>query len=190
MPLTLNPLEHLIFLTLNQGPAPILDMNGGIASRTVLAGIRLNVFETLAQQPATADALAHRLKIDPRGAGVLLGTLTALGYLKEHGGQFRITPMTRKWLTDAGTVNFAPFFQFWGVMLETFFPTLEESIRTGKPPLNMVEWIETQPQVSRYFQEGLLGFARAFKDGVASSIALPSSARRLLDLGGGHALYS
>ena len=82
MPLAPNPLERLAFLTLNQGPAPMLDIYGGLASRTVLAGIRLNVFESLAEQPATAEALEQRLNLDARGAGVLLGTLAALGYLK------------------------------------------------------------------------------------------------------------
>lgn len=190
MPLTLNPLEHLVFLSLNQAPGLILDLHGGTASRTVLAGIRLNVFQTLAEQPATAEELAKRLNLDARGAGILLGTLAALGYLKQRGGQFRLSALARKWLTDAGSINFAPFYQFWGAIQEELFPTLEESIRTGKPLLNLYEWIETRPEVSRNFQEGLLAVARAFKDGVANSIAVPSHARRLLDLGGGHAMYS
>jgi hypothetical protein len=190
MPLVPNPLETLAFLTLNQAPGPLLDMYGGHVLRTVLAGIRLNIFESLAEQPATAEALARRLSLDVRGASLLLGTLAALGYVKRRGAQFSLTPMSRKWLTDKGSINFAPFFRFWGSMLEEFFPKLEESIRTGRPPVNMVEWIETQPEVSCDFQEGLLAVARLFKDGVASSIPMPSSARRVLDLGGGHALYS
>lgn len=190
MPLTLNPLERLFIFTLNQGPAMMLDMYSGPATRTVLAGIRLNVFETLAEQPATAEDLARRLNLDARGAGILLETLAALGYVRKRGAQFHLTAMTRKWLTDAGTTNFSPFYRFWGAVLENLFPRLEEAIRTGAPPLNLYEWLETHPDVSRDFQAGLMAGARLFKDGVANLIPVPPSARRVLDVGGGHALYS
>ncbi|MCC7163819.1 MAG: methyltransferase [Anaerolineae bacterium] len=190
MPLTLNPLERFFLLTLNQGPATMLDMYGGPATRTVLAGIRLNVFEALAEQSATAEELAQRLNLDARGASILLETLASLGYVRKRGAQFHLTAMTRKWLTDAGTTNFSPFYRFWGAMLENLFPRLEDAIRTGAPPLNLYEWLETHPDVSRDFQAGLMAGARLFQDGVANLIPMPPSARRVLDIGGGHALYS
>jgi ubiquinone/menaquinone biosynthesis C-methylase UbiE len=98
--------------------------------------------------------------------------------------------MTRKWLTDAGEINFSPFFKYWGVILEQFFPLLEESIRSGQPPVNLYEWIEHQPEVSRYFQEGMIAITRYVKDDVVKRIPAPPGPARLLDVGGGHAMYS
>jgi SAM-dependent methyltransferase len=190
MPLALNPLEHLVFLTLNQAPGPILDLYGGTAQRVVLAGIRLKVFEALAQESTTAQALARQLNLDVRGAEILLGTLAGLGYLKRDGEQFRLTALTRKWLTDAEGSNLAAYYLFWGAMQERLFPKLEESLRLGQPPENLYDWLETQPEVSRYFQEGLAAFARLYSTGVANSVPVPARPCRLLDVGGGHALYS
>jgi SAM-dependent methyltransferase len=190
MPLVLNPLEHLLLLTLNRAPGPILDLYGGTAQRVVLAGIRLRVFETLRQEPAGAQALAQRLTLDARGTDILLGTLAALGYLQRDGEQFRLAAMTRKWLTDAEGSNLAPYFLFWDAMQEHLFPKLEDSIRTGQPPENLYDWLASQPEVSHDFQEGLAAFARLYGEGIAHSIPVPSRPCRLLDVGGGHAAYS
>lgn len=190
MPIVLNPFEHFMFLTLNQGPAPLLDMNGSAALPVVVAAIRLNVFETLAEQPATSDVLARRLQIDARGAKCLLGTLAALRYLTLRDGQYALAPMAREWLTNAGRANIAPFLQFWAALQENFYPTLADSIRTGEPPVNLYEWLETHPEVSNCFQEGLRALAQIFQEGVADAVRVPSHPCRLLDVGGGHALYA
>jgi SAM-dependent methyltransferase len=190
MPIVLNPLERFLFLTLNQAPAPLLDMNGSAALPVVVAAIQLNIFETLAEQPATAEALARQLNLDPRGAVCLLGTLAALGYVESRGGKFALKPMARKWLTNAGRANLSPFLRFWGALQENFYPKLADSIRTGQPPIHLYEWLETHPEVSNYFQEGLRALAQLFLEGIVNAITVPPRACRVLDLGGGHALYS
>jgi hypothetical protein len=98
--------------------------------------------------------------------------------------------MTQKWLLDSGAINISAYFLFWGVVAEQFMPMLEQSIRAGQPRLNLYEWIEDQPEVSRYFQEGMIAITRYIKDDVLKVLTLPQNARRLLDIGGGHAMYS
>jgi hypothetical protein len=190
MPLAPNWLERLFFLTLNQGPGPSLDMWGGPAFQVVLAAIRLNVFETLNIRPLTTADLSHHLGTDPRAMQILLDALASLKYVRRQNGHYELTAMTRKSLTDDGAVNFSAYFQFWGAMMEHFMPRLDESLRTGQPPVNLYEWIEDQPRVSRYFQEGMIAITRYVKDDVVKGLTLPSDARRLLDIGGGHATYS
>ena len=51
MPLTPNVIERLFFLTLNQGPAPMLDLWGGPAFHCVRAALKLGFFEALAGGP-------------------------------------------------------------------------------------------------------------------------------------------
>ncbi|HLV35669.1 MAG TPA: methyltransferase [Spirillospora sp.] len=190
MPLAPNFFERAIFLTFNQGPGVTLDLWGGPAFRIVLAAIRLNIFETLTANPLTANDLAQRLNLDLRGARILLDTLTALGYLKEEGDQFANSAMTHKWLTDSGDINFSPYFRFWGDVLEKLWPWLEESFRSGQPPVHLYQWIEGQPETSRHFQEGMIAIARYVGVSVARALPLPPDARRVLDIGGGHAAYS
>jgi hypothetical protein len=53
MPLMPNFLDRMIFFGLNQEPGPMLDIWSLIAFRTILAGIRLGVFENLDNEPKT-----------------------------------------------------------------------------------------------------------------------------------------
>ncbi|MEZ4737274.1 MAG: methyltransferase [Caldilineaceae bacterium] len=190
MPLMPNFLERTLFLTLNQGPAPMLDLWSGPAFRIVLAAIRLHLFEALTAGPTTAVDLAQQLQIDPHATSLLLNALAPLGYVKMRGNHYLLTPMSRKWLTADGAIDLRAFYRYWGALMEEFFPRLEESIRTGKPPVNLYEWIEEHPAVSRDFQEGMIALTRYVQADVVKGITLPATAKRLVDVGGGHAAYS
>lgn len=96
MPIIPNALERLIFFGLNAGPGPLLDIFGGVAFRTVLAGVNLGVFDALHARPLTSADLAARIGANERGATVLLETLAALGYVSKRGRRYANTAMTRK----------------------------------------------------------------------------------------------
>lgn len=70
--------------------------------------------------------------------------------------------------------------------------TLEDSLRTGQPPLNLYSWIENQPEASRAFQEWMIAIAGFAANAIVSLVvsSLPLNACRLLDIGGGHATYA
>jgi len=59
MPLMPNFLERMLFFGLNQEPGPMLDIWSLIAFRTILAGIRLGVFENLDNEPKTQKVFAE-----------------------------------------------------------------------------------------------------------------------------------
>ncbi len=190
MPLLPNPIERLLFVTTNQAPGPAIDLWSGTAFPVLLAALRLHLFAALQEQPADADDVAQRLKLDQRGTTLLLETLVALGYLKKRKERYHPTAMTDKWLTDAGSANMTPFFLFWGAMVEKLTPALTEAIRTGSPPLNLYDWLATEPEVARHFQEGLAAMTRLALPDIAPAIPVPARPTRLLDVGGGHAAYS
>lgn len=190
MPLVPNLLERTIFLTLNQGPAPLLDMFGAIGFRVAVAGIRLGVFEALDGSPCTQQDLAKKLGTDPEGTRLLIEALEALGYLTKQGERYSNTPMTRKWLVNSSPTNFAPFLLYWETILTELMPNLEESIRTGNTPQNLYSWIENQPETSSYFQQAMTTMARFGSDEIFSKLKLQSGPARLLDIGGGHGMYS
>src|SRR5262249_52484401 len=109
MPLLPNILEHAIFFTLNQGPAPLLDLFGAIGFRVVVPGIRLGVFEARDKSRHSRESLAADLHLSPEGTRLLLESLEALGYLKRNGNQYSNAAMTTKWLVSSSPTNFAPF---------------------------------------------------------------------------------
>lgn len=190
MPFAPNYIERFAFLTLNQGPAPMLDMWGGPAFHIVRTALRLKIFESLQTQAQTAAQLSAQLKTDERGLKILLNALTSMDYLKQHGETYQNTALTKKWLLPSGELNIAPFFMYWGAVMNQFMPHLEESLLSGKPPLNVYEWLENQPEVSGYFQQGMIEIAKYVADDIAKKLPLPPTAKRILDVGGGHGTYS
>ena len=191
MPIQPNFLEQTLFFTLNLGPGPVMDIWGGVGFRVVLAAIRLGVFEALANGPLTAGALARQVKTDPRGTALLLTALESLGYVRQRDDAYANTAMTAKWMLQR-SANFGPGFEFWANNLYTLMNNLEDSLRTGQPPLNLYTWIENQPEASRAFQEWMIAIAGFAAEAIVSLAApsLPAAARRLLDIGGGHAMYA
>ncbi|MFP2931183.1 methyltransferase dimerization domain-containing protein, partial [Pyxidicoccus sp. 3LG] len=62
----------------NLAPQPLAHaFFGMMASRTLMAGARLGVYGQLAEGPASAEALAERLKLSPEGTRTLLEALVA-----------------------------------------------------------------------------------------------------------------
>jgi cyclopropane fatty-acyl-phospholipid synthase-like methyltransferase len=75
-------------------------------------------------------------------------------------------------------------------MVPKLWHRLADTLRAGTPATNLYTWIEDQPELSRHFQEWMVALAKFGQDEVMSRLPLPPHARSLLDLGGGHALYT
>jgi 2-polyprenyl-3-methyl-5-hydroxy-6-metoxy-1,4-benzoquinol methylase len=190
MPIVPNFLERLLFFNLNWGPGPLLDLFGAVSFRIVLAALKLNVFEVLHTGPLTAAEVAQRVKADLVGITVLLETLESLEYVIRQGERYANSAMTEKWLVRSSPDSIAAGYDYWSTLLTQFWDNLEESIRSGQPPVNLYEWVEDQPQVSADFQAWMVAAAHLTADEIVAKVKLPPTARRLLDVGGGHGMYS
>jgi hypothetical protein len=191
MPLRLGPDEREALFETHQGPAPMLDLLGAAALRMAAAAARLGVFQALSEAPADGPALAGRVGADPRGLGLLLEALRAHGYVERgEDGRWSNTAASGRWLVRNGTPGFTDTLEFWDALLFGLWPTLERSLVEGRPPVDWYRWLEENPRVLRSFQGMLGGMARRAGPAIAEAAALPAGARRLLDVGGSHALYS
>jgi len=183
MPIAPNAIERLIF-KFNLAPAVMLDFLGAQAFRLFVTAHRLGVFEALAGGSMTAEQVARRIKADERGTTLLLQGLDAVGYVGQKSGSYAVTAMTAKWLPILGDG-----LGFFEILLERS-EHLEDSIRRGGPAIDPREWLDQRPNGWRDFQAGMIVLARMAADQVAAKVRLPRTARRLLDVGGGHGLYS
>ncbi|MBI4583543.1 MAG: methyltransferase domain-containing protein [Planctomycetes bacterium] len=190
MPIEPNLFERLILLKLNKGPGLILDFLGAQAFRAVCVAVRLGVFETLSGAPLTAAQTAHQIKANERGTALLLEALEALGYIKKKNGRYVNTPLTAKWLLRNSPTSLACGIPFLESMVFDRWEHLEESIRRGKPALYGYDWADQQPDRWRIYEEGMIAVARMVADEVVAKVKLPPTGRLLLDVGGGHGLYS
>jgi hypothetical protein len=189
MPVQPNFLERLVFLTANLGPGPMLDLVGALGFKATLTALRLGVFEALSGGPRPASALAAHLGTDTRGLALLLEALRPLGFVATKDGGFCNTPMTEKWLLQSSPTCIAELYEYFdGVMAHG--DLLAESIRRGEPAVRGDAWYGQSPSGWRPYQAGMRAIARLLAPELLEKVVLPRSAHRLLDLGGGHGLYS
>ena len=190
MPIQPNFIERLVLLTFNQGPGLMLDFLGAQAYRVLGVAVRLNIFEALSGGPLTAAETARQVKASERGISLLLDALESLGYVRQKEGRYTNTPMTVKWLLRRSPTSLAGGIPFFDSMVFDRWEHLDESIRRGKPVLSGSEWLEQHPGGYRIYEEGMIAIARMAADEVVAKVKLPVKARRLLDVGGGHGMYS
>ena len=190
MPIIPNLIERMILLKLNRGPGLMLDFLGAQAFRAVCVAVKLGVFEALSSGPLTARETASQIEADERGTALLLEALESLGYVNEKDGRYVNTPMTSKWGLRSSPTSLAGGIPFFESMVFDRWAYLDESIRRGEPAIHGDEWLDRNPDGWKIYQRGMVAVARMAADEVVAKTKLPLTARRLLDVGGGHGLYS
>jgi 2-polyprenyl-3-methyl-5-hydroxy-6-metoxy-1,4-benzoquinol methylase/DNA-binding transcriptional ArsR family regulator len=190
MPIQPNFLERTAFYALNQAPAVMLDLAGALSYQAVSAAVRLELFDALAEQPMTAAELARRLQSQPRGIEALLQALEATGYVEARDGYYANSAMTRKWLVEDDGFDGPAIMRFWDDALKTLWPNASEVIRSGERPVGIYDWVESDPIRNHSFQQSLVMPALSVGPEIARKLALPPAATRLLDVGGGHGVFS
>jgi hypothetical protein len=190
MPYALGPVERLALLRLNRGPGPILDIAGGLAFYSIDAALRLGLFESLAMVPCSAQELADKLAVDPRGMSILLELLESLGYVQIRDGRYVNSPMTDSWMLDDSATSFKPAFEYYSAALSELWPGLSCTLEAGMPETNFYDWLADRPDLSQAYQKFMMSLARMSIPELQKSLVLPSGSVSALDIGGGHSLYS
>lgn len=193
MPVKPNFLERLVLLRLNKGPAPMLDLLGAASFKAVSLALEMDVFEILAEakKPLAVTTLADRIDGDPEGIAMLCEFLVTSGYLSAPGEGYALTEMTEQWLLDASTTNMGPWFTFWNDLVFPFWEReLETAIKEGEPSQSIYEWFDERAERWEVAQAGFRATASLLLDDVTDSISVPEGSRQLIDIGGGHGLYS
>jgi SAM-dependent methyltransferase len=178
-----GPLEA-IGLATGQVPEPVFEAYVALTmARTVLAGAGLGIFDALAERSDTAEDLAARLGLDPRGTDVLCVALRALGYLDAGAdGVLRPTAKTERTLLPGATLSVRDWLRFTEDMWDTM-GGVEDAVRSGDAQ-GLHDRAPDDPYWERYMR-GLRDLARLSGADVARAIGARRP-RRLLDLAGGH----
>lgn len=180
MPVKLTWLERVAF-ALNVGPAPVIDYVGALSLQALLLGIGLGVFEKLKEGSATTEHLACELGADTRALNLLLDSLSATGYLRQNGDRYALTPMAAKWAP-----RFSDGASFYRRVALEGWSNVAARLRGQKTAGGN----GLTPEGGGTTDAGMLSNARLMADEVARRVRLPGSARRMVDVGGGHGLYS
>jgi acetylserotonin N-methyltransferase len=157
----------------------------------------LEIFESLAREPATAAELASRHGFQLRGADILLSLLTALKFCVCHLGRYQVTEPTRNFLLRA-----SPF--YWGgvFMQQRTSNPMHAAIRgavlkkahqivgqsSEEPAVEMWESGEMTLEAARSIAAFMHSHSLAAATGVATRLNL-SGVKNLLDVGGGSGCF-
>lgn len=182
-----NPLE-VAALAAGLAPTPLLEtIVALLLARSVMVGVRLGVFEALAGGPHTAAEVAERCGTHPQGTERLLAALAGAGYLRHtKSGGYRLAPTSRRWLLkgSAHSLYDAILLQFVDAR---FIEQTEHFVRTGEA-VHLHEALA--PDEWDLYQRGMRSGANIAAAELARRLPMPSGARDLLDIGGGHGHYS
>lgn len=191
-------IEH-IALWGNLGPIPVAEAMFGMAtSRVLMAGVRLGIFEELAEGPKTARDIAQRRRLDTAGATHLLDCLCALGHVERSGFEnhpdalwegilYTLTKRARPWL-DPGSPTFVGAFLEFNYDQWEWWSGLEEVVQTGKG-YEIHDYSPDDPRWERYIR-AMFCLARLSAPEIARKVRMPPSATSLLDLAGGHGWFA
>jgi len=169
-------------------PQPIISAYWGMAiSRCLLVAVRLGVFDALAEGPRTAAEVATATGCDPMGMETLLNALNGFGYLRRKTGRYRLTPVSKKWLPRSSSSSMQDALLFMFDIWEGL-GGMEDCLRTGQTGI-FHDLNKPAEFWSRYLR-ALAIFAKYVGKEIAGKVKPASPPQRLLDVGGGHGLYS
>lgn len=181
-------LVEWIGLSLGMAPRPMIETMGGLLlARTIMAGVRIGLFDALEQGPATAAELAQRLDADESGTAILASALASSDYLLIRGGRYEITPLARKWLLKGAPQSVVDFLLFMHDQWD-WFRNVEDAIRSGKGV--DIHALGQGPAFWERYMRALADLARVSEEEIVRAIPLRRAPRRMLDVAGGHGRFS
>lgn len=167
-------------------PIPVLDtLFGMLKARCVMAGVKLGIFEALAQESRSPTSLAAALRLDESCLDLLLRTLVYCGYLDVEGDRFALSSLGRRSMISGAPKELTGFVQ-WNYTQWEFAEHLEALVRTGQG----LEFHSTLKDAEAWghYQKAMLETARFDAPVVAKHVPVRQGATRLLDLAGSHGL--
>ncbi len=172
-----------------KGAGPQLDrlmatMRGFMESRCLLTALELDIFSAVGEG-VDCRTIASRIHSDARATGILLNVLVGMGMLEKTGDVYKNTPETARYFAKGspedvreGMLHSANIWHRWS--------TLTDVVRGGRP---IHVRAEENPAWTRNFISAMDRNARERAPLVVKELGGPT-VRRVLDLGGGSAIYS
>lgn len=179
--------EKISFL-LNRLPVPILDAFGNVLfGRTLMVCTSYGVFDVLDHSPHTVVEVAEKVGISERGAELLLNAMEAGGYVLREGNRFSNSRISERWLTRNSPHYIGNLVRYFESLFSRW-EYLGETVRRGEPEKPYFEYFREEDW--KIYTYGMMELARILMPQVRKTVVLPKSARRILDIGGSHGLYS
>jgi 2-polyprenyl-3-methyl-5-hydroxy-6-metoxy-1,4-benzoquinol methylase len=168
-------------------PLPVVDlMMPLLQTRSLMAGVRLGLFEALRGGARTVTQVAQELSLDAEGVEQLFRVLVCAGYLLRSANKYALTELARKQMLRDGPLSLSGFAKFNYLSWE-WIGKLEEVVRTGCG-IHVHRSMQDESAWEIY-QRAMLESARFDAPLLAPLVPVKPGAARLLDIGGSHGLF-
>ena len=175
-------------LTFGLVPTPLVQVTWGMGSaRCILAGVELGIFDALRGGDRTAQDLAEILNCHPAGMEALLDALNGFDLLVHREGRYANSRTATKWLLRDTEHSMVDALRFM-VDLWDLFSNLEDSVRSGA--IADFHHGDHPPEMWERYLRGLAALAPMMAKEVARRVKFPTPPARVLDVAGGHGLFS
>jgi hypothetical protein len=187
MPVRLSLREQVLFV-LNRLPVPIFDAFAAVLlGKALMVCKSYGVFEVLHGSRHSAAELGEKVGLSTPGMEVLLRTLEAGGYVKRKGNHYQNSRAAERWLIRKSPHHLGNLVHYFDSLFSRW-DHLAETAQRGEPVKPYFEYFREKDWET--YTYGMMGLARLLMPEVLRVIQVPRTARRLLDIGGSHGLYS
>lgn len=186
MPLQPNFIERFL---IKQGLIPGILFDVGMSMFQLwmfIGAMEIGLFEHLKNGPGNIATLAEKTGASERGIKILVEALEPLGYLKVDNGTYRLSKAAERSLPIDLLRDMVPFFKYQITAYTDVSRALKEAPEDG-----ICGWEPVQSgEIGRSYQVSMRWLGSQTVDEVVKKVKLPDGARRMLDVGGSHALYT
>src|SRR5262245_18313984 len=161
---------------------------GHVEARLTQTALELAIFDALEDSAATAEAVANRLKLEPKATELLLNVLVALELLHKGKDHFFLTEPAAKYLLRSSSQYAGAMIRFESA-LWACWEKLPDAIRSGQPvrPPNMYQ---EDPAETEIFIKAMDSLVKARGDAEVLANAIDwSEVTEMLDVGSSPASY-
>jgi hypothetical protein len=158
-----------------------------VQASTLMAAVRIDLFERLRKRPRNAVELADELEVDADTLQLVLRVLVASNYLAGVGdGRFELTDVARQTLLSDSDNRLTAWVSMCAMFWDRF-SEMGEVLRSGRG-IDMHHQFRG-PTDWRTYQAAMLENARRMAPLVAAMVPVSPGATKLLDIAGSHGLY-
>ncbi|MCK5798091.1 MAG: hypothetical protein KAI47_12940 [Deltaproteobacteria bacterium] len=162
--------------------------NAFMASRIVMLGVELGIYDRLVRGDADAGTLADDLETTQRGMEIVCDALVSLAWLDKHDGKYALKPAAAAFLVDGEPESRVSIMKHRAEMFRAW-AVLEQIVRVGSLVTEGEKATLTDPATNRNFILGMAEVSRGRLGPIVDRLPL-DGARRFVDVGGGPAQYA
>lgn len=185
MPFRPNLIERILIRT---GIIPTVLLDTGVsmfqASALLTAG-DIRLFNHLKETALTLEEIKEKTGCSLHGLQVLLTCMVNLDYINKNGNQYSLSKAMRRSFPIDLFPDMVPFFRSVNEKLNNS----TEAVRLN-PPGGIMGWdFVKSGEIGESYQAAMRWLGSSTVKEVVSRIKMPSSPKRMLDIGGSHGLY-